>query len=164
MSLIKDQQIIIWEQIHFFKKIVFMYYKIPLRFDRLLNGLGLTECSLGESIAQYIQLIIGTRYGEHQADSNFGCEIWNFDFELMVKKEDYELRLKHSLEHTISVYETRLANVEVVITIGEKEIVNLVGSAEMKNQAIIVVYATVKETDEPFYFKTIFYLNPIIAA
>lgn len=142
-----------------------MYYKIPLRFDRLLNGSSLALCSLGESIAQHIQLIIETRYGEHQGDMNFGCEIWDFDFELMIKKEDYERRLKQSLERTISTYERRLTNIEVNIIISDEEVYNSVaGVTEMKKQAVIIVNATVEETSEAFYFKTIFYLNPIISA
>lgn len=141
-----------------------MYYKIPLHFDRLLNGLSLNTCSLGESIAQYIQLIIETRYGEHQGDMNFGCEIWDFDFDIMVKKEDYELKLKHSLEATVAVYERRLIDTDVNVLIADKEVANISGANEMKKQATITIHARVRETLEPFYFQTIFYLNPIISA
>ena len=51
---------------------------------------------------------------------------------------------------------------EVKIT--DEEVYNsVVGSREMKKQASIIVHATVQETSQPFYFKTIFHLNPVIS-
>lgn len=139
-----------------------MYYKIPLAFENIFDSKSLVLCSLGESIAQQIQLIVETRYGEHQGDMNFGCEIWNFDFELMIKAEDYEQRLKKSLLETVIKYEPRLTNVDLEVKITDEEVYNsVVGSREMKKQASIIVHATVQETSQPFYFKTIFHLNPV---
>jgi len=141
-----------------------MYYKIPLAFENIFNNKNLVLCSLGESIAQQIQLIIETRYGEHQGDMNFGCEIWSFDFELMIKVEDYEHRLRKSLLRTIIKYEPRLTDIDLNITITDEEVYNsLVGSREMKKQASIIVHATVQESSQPFYFKTVFHLNPVIS-
>ncbi len=141
-----------------------MYYKIPLAFDKIFNNKNLALCSLGESIAQQIQLIVETRYGEHQGDMKFGCEIWDFDFELMVRTENYEQRLKKSLLETIVKYESRLTGIYVDISITDEEVYNsLIGSREMKKHASIVVHATVKETSQPFYFKTDFHLNPIVS-
>lgn len=140
-----------------------MYYKMPLSFDRIFNNKNLELCSLGESIAQQIQLIVETRYGEHQGDMNFGCEIWDFDFEVRVRIESYEQRLKKSLLEAIIKYESRLTDIDLNITISDEEVYNsVIGSREMKKHASIVVHATAKETSQPFYFKTDFHLNPIV--
>ena len=141
-----------------------MYYKTPLRFDNLFTNKNLVLCSLGESIAQHLELITETRYGEHQGDMHFGCELWNFDFQNMIKVEDYERKLQTSLQETVIKYEQRLNDVEVDVSIADKEVYNsATGSAEMKKQAIIIVKGNVKETGEAFYFKTAFHLNPIIS-
>lgn len=141
-----------------------MYYKIPLAFENIFQGKNLPSCSLGESIAQHIQLMIETRYGEHQGDMNFGCEIWNFDFQLMVNLDDYEQKIRGSLLRAIEKYERRLNQVDVNIKISDEEVYNTVsGNKEMKKQAAITVNALIKETAEAFYFRTEFHLNPIIS-
>ena len=141
-----------------------LYYAIPLSFDKLLNSKDLTMVSLGESIAQFLQLIIETPYGAHQGDMNFGCELWDFDFELMIKAQDYEQRLSKSLLDTIIKYENRLTNIVVNIVITNEEIVNTpLESRVAKQKATINVSARIKETEEAFSFQTSFYLNPMIA-
>lgn len=138
---------------------------MPLVFDHVFQGKNLPTCSLGESIAQHIQLMIETRYGEHQGDMQFGCEIWNLDFEIMIRSEDYEHRLSSSLLNTINKYERRLSQLSVDIKISDEEVYNTTsGAREMKKQAAIIINGLLKENGLPFYFKTVFHLNPIIAA
>lgn len=139
-----------------------VYFKIPLNFRSVFEKKDFSTCDLGESISQYIELIIMTRYGEHRFDPSFGCEIWDLDFELILSESLWEEKLRQSLVRSISTHETRLYDVEVDIKVAEVEKVYPFRlQAEIKKKVDITVRGKVRETGEQYIFRTDLFLSPL---
>ena len=116
--LINDSPIIV--PFKYYRMSDFLYNK-PFRLKNILENKDLTEADLGKSISQNIELIIFTRFGEHRHNRNFGCEIWDLDFELIVSETTWEEKFRQSLLRSITEYERRLYQVEVEINMTEVE-------------------------------------------
>ncbi|MBS1549773.1 MAG: GPW/gp25 family protein, partial [Bacteroidetes bacterium] len=102
------------------------FLKIPLQVTKLIEGQELLVCTLKDSISQNLELIIMTRFGEHRYDFDFGCEIWDLDFELIVSENKWEEKLRQSLLQSITTHEDRLSEIQLSVKISEIEKQNLV--------------------------------------
>lgn len=138
------------------------FYSKPLKINALLKGLDLNHSDTGKSISDHIQLIIFTRYGENRHNPEFGCEIWDLDFELIVSELLWEEKFRRSLLRSISQYETRIDHIEVEVKITEVEnIYPLRKITEIKKKVDITIRALLKTTGEKYYFNTNLYLSPL---
>lgn len=139
-------------------------YRKPFRFNRIFQGQDMDSQDLGGSISQYIELIIYTRYGEHRYQPDFGCEIWELDFELIVSESMWEEKLRQSLLRSITKYEQRIYNVQIEVKIKEvNKFYPLRNITEVKKQVEIIVKGTVQQTGENYFFSTSLYLSPLSA-
>ncbi|GGI27605.1 GPW/gp25 family protein [Pedobacter mendelii] len=134
----------------------------PFRFGSVFSGAGLQATDLGNSISNHIELIIFTRYGEHRHNSNFGCEIWELDFELIVSESLWEEKFRRSLLKSISAYESRIDRVDVEIHITEVEnVYPLRRITEIKKKVDISVRGIIKTTGEKYFFNIALFLSPL---
>lgn len=139
-------------------------YRKPFRFSQIFQGHDMDSQDLGGSISQYIELIIYTRYGEHRYRPDFGCEIWDLDFELIVSESMWEEKLRQSLLRSITKYEQRIYNVQIDVKINEvNKFYPLRNITEIKKQVEIMVKGTVQQTGENYFFSTSLYLSPLSA-
>jgi phage baseplate assembly protein W len=138
------------------------YYKIPLQLGMVMEGNELPACSLSQSIAKKLELIIMTRFGEHRGDPSFGCEIWDLDFELIVSASAWEEKLRHSLLRSVTAHEHRLLHTTIMVSITDMEKFNtLKNSTEIKKKVNIHIAGTIGKTGEPFSFSTSMFLSPL---
>ncbi len=139
-----------------------IYYKIPLQLGAVMEGGELSTCSLKQSVEKCLELIITTRFGEHRSDPDFGCEIWDMDFELIVSTTRWEENLRQSLLKSIITHESRLADVSATVVITDIERFNVFKNfTEQKKRVDIHVAGTVRKTGEPFAFHTNMFLSPL---
>ncbi len=139
-------------------------YKKPFSFNRFLKNQDFEQQDLGISISQNIELIIFTRYGEHRYDPEFGCEIWDLDFELIVSESSWEEKLRQSMIKSIKKYEQRIYNVEIEIKIKEvSKFYPIRNVTEIKKQVEIVIKGLVMQTGETYFFSTLLFLSPLSA-
>ncbi|QXV65593.1 GPW/gp25 family protein [Mucilaginibacter sp. 21P] len=137
-------------------------YKKPLLFNQLLRGRDLETQDLGASISQYLELIIFTRFGEHRFKPDFGCEIWELDFELIVSESTWEEKLRQSLLKSITTHEQRIYDVSLDVRIKEvNKFYPLRNVSEIKKSVEIVVKGKIQQTGETYMFSTSLYLNPL---
>ncbi|PAW92065.1 hypothetical protein CKK33_00565 [Mucilaginibacter sp. MD40] len=137
-------------------------YKKPLLFNQLLRGRDLETQDLGASISQYLELIIFTRFGEHRFKPDFGCEIWELDFELIVSESTWEEKLRQSLLKSITTHEHRIYDVNLDVRIKEvNKFYPLRNISEIKKRVEIVVTGRIQQTGENYMFSTALYLNPL---
>ena len=73
------------------------------------------KCSLPESVAQMIHLLVTTGFGECRNNPTFGSEIWEKDFENIVNTQLYRETLRKSIQSTIEKHEPRLTGIRVDI-------------------------------------------------
>ncbi|HWW40999.1 MULTISPECIES: GPW/gp25 family protein [Pedobacter] len=139
----------------------FLYNK-PFRLKNILENKDLNEADLGKSISQNIELIIFTRYGEHRHNNNFGCEIWDLDFELIVSETIWEEKFRQSLLKSVVHYEPRLYQVEVEIKMSEVEkFFAMRNVTEIKKKVDITILGRMNITGEKYYFNTSLFLSPL---
>ncbi|MBC6112728.1 GPW/gp25 family protein [Pedobacter fastidiosus] len=138
------------------------FFNKPFRLNSVLSGAGLQATDLGKSISNHIELIIFTRYGEHRYHNNFGCEIWDLDFELIVSESIWEEKFRKSLLKSITDHEFRIYGTSVHIHITEVEnVYPLRKITEIKKKVDISVRALIKTTGEKYFFNTALFLSPL---
>ncbi|MBB6240259.1 phage baseplate assembly protein W [Pedobacter sp. AK013] len=138
------------------------FFNKPFRFNAIFSGAGLQATDLGKSISNHIELIIFTRFGEHRFHHDFGCEIWDLDFELIVSESIWEEKFRKSLLKSITSNEFRIYNTEVEVRITEVEnVYPLRKITEIKKKVDISVRALIKTTGEKYFFNTALFLSPL---
>ncbi|MBS7566722.1 GPW/gp25 family protein [Mucilaginibacter sp. Bleaf8] len=139
-------------------------YKKPFRLGSVFKGQDLETQDIGTSISEYIELIIFTRFGEHRYQPDFGCEIWDLDFELIISESIWEEKLRQSLLRSITKYEQRIYDVHIDVHISEiNKFYPLRNVTEIKKQVEIVVRAKVHKTGENYRFSIALFLSPLSA-
>ena len=138
------------------------FYNKPFRFRSVFSGIGLQATDLGKSISNHLELIIFTRFGEHRFHNDFGCEIWDLDFELIVSESIWEEKFRKSLLKSITDYEFRIYNTEVEVRITEVEnVYPLRKITEIKKKVDISVREIIKTTGEKYFFNTDLFISQL---
>ncbi len=137
-------------------------YSKPFRFKNILANKELETTDIGKSISYNIELIIFTRFGEHRHNSQFGCEIWDLDFELVISERIWEEKFRLSLFRSVTDYEHRLYQVEVDVKMSEVE-KKFFGKniSEIKKKVDLVVRGKMNVTGENYLFTTSLFLSPL---
>ncbi|MCX2478059.1 GPW/gp25 family protein [Pedobacter sp. MC2016-15] len=139
-----------------------LLYKKPFRLGRVFSGSDLEPSELGKSISQHIELMIFTRFGEHRFDRDFGCEIWDLDFELIVSETIWEEKFKRSLLSSLVYNEPRLNEVELNVELAEVEkTYQGMHYRGLKKKVSISLKGKIVLTGENYYFNTSIFLSPL---
>ncbi|PZR22097.1 MAG: hypothetical protein DI539_06470 [Flavobacterium psychrophilum] len=136
-----------------------LYYKIPLNFKKLTQGADIPKVTIEESLAQYISLVITTIFGEYKYDDNFGTIIWETDFNLLANVNQLKDMIKDSVFEKVRDYEKRLTVTDVTLGISE-DTVSYATNIRVKKRLDIVVYGIIKKTNQPYYYKSSYFLAP----
>ncbi len=137
------------------------FYSLPLRLDKLMKGDAHQKCSLKESISQHIHLIITTSFGEMQQDQQFGCSIWDCDFDNLTANNKIRENIKLSIQQSVSKYEQRLEAIKVEIYIKEEELVTKINGRQVKKRMDVQIMAINKLTSEKFIYLDHFFTGPL---
>lgn len=128
----------------------------------MTEGLELPTCSLAESIAQHLMLLVLTRKGEHRFDPNYGNAVWELEFDNAVTLVVWERIFAESLAEQIARYEPRIHHPDIQVHLvyvehpyGTRDVV------EIRKKAKIGINAILAETGERFTFSTHIYLSPM---
>ena len=141
----------------------FNYYGLPIKFGTLMQrNQNLQSCSLSQSIAQNIYLIVTSKFNENRYDESYGCELWDMDFEQITNESLWLERIRKSVMKSVTSHELRLSGIEVDVRIAQEEQMNLHTHVKsVKKKLSIKVVAKIKETGEHFPFETFIYLSPL---
>ena len=136
------------------------YYKIPLRLDTIIQKRQHEYCSLEDSIAQNLDLIFSTYQGESAYDNEYGCSLWDEEFNIKSNirwKED----LCDSLKKAISKFESRLEMKEIKASMKEEN--ELLGKERLRirKSLTIEIQGIIKKTNEPFAFRDRIFISPV---
>lgn len=140
------------------------YYKTPIRFDSVFeeNGKPMKTCSELESIDQHIELLLTTCPGEHIFDKNFGCRIWDMDFERVVSRQKWEEDFTAHIIETVRKFEQRLADVTASIQIMEVTHEDTVTkSTAIKKKVVVHIKGRLISSNDYCSFRYRLYLGPL---
>ena len=135
------------------------YYVLPLRLDEILKRKRHELCSLQQSIAQHLHLIITTYTGESRFDPDFGCTIWDEDFN-NIPVAKWQDNIKASIESSITKQEQRLQLVQVK-TAGDEFEASDGKNFRLKRRLNIGITGKIKKTNEPFEFYESIFISPL---
>jgi phage baseplate assembly protein W len=138
-------------------------YSIPVRFDMFFTSGQLEQCSVQESIRSYIHLAIITSKGEYDFDGDFGCEVWDSEFEHQQTTRIWVEQLSRNIQELLENYERRLSNIKVRAAMSQVEFEHkeeFKVAKRLKKKLTIVFNANLASTDETFYFEDEVLLSP----
>jgi len=139
------------------------YIKLPINFSDVVNGKSRQYCSYEESIAQYLMMMITSRYGEVVSRADFGSAIWELEFNQLVKVYEWEEKVQRSLRDTISKYEHRLDDLRIDVKLDQidTDFGNIEESTQVRKQASISVEGKIKHSGTRFTFNTQLLVSPL---
>ncbi|PKH52837.1 lysozyme [Tenacibaculum sp. Bg11-29] len=138
------------------------YLKLPIDFSGMLHGEIQNRCLIEESIAQYIMMQITSRYGEVAGRADFGSDIWELEFNQLVKIYEWEERVRVSLLESIVKYETRLTDIKVGVSLSEIDTdIDSEKYSQVRRKAVINVSGNIIQTGIAFNFNTSLYVSPL---
>ncbi|MDR1347220.1 MAG: GPW/gp25 family protein [Prevotellaceae bacterium] len=141
-----------------------IFYRLPINFDSVFDETapGMPVCSELESIDQYIEMIITTCPGEHKFNKNFGCGIWDMDFELVVSRKQWEEDFTARILKAVQSFERRLKDVTVAIRVMEAAKEDLaMKTTAIKKKVHVFVNGKLVSSNESCGFNYILYLGPL---
>jgi phage baseplate assembly protein W len=140
------------------------FFKLPIRFNTVTEGsvAEITMCSEKESIDQHIELILTTCPGEHKFNKNFGCRIWDMDFERVVSRKKWEEDFTACILQAMQDFEPRLKDVKVSIHIMEVTRDDIaMKTTAIKKKVMVYVTGVLVSSNEPCGFKHALFLGPL---
>ncbi len=132
---------------------------MPLKLGSLTEKKDLPTCSLENSIAQNIHLILTTSFGEFKQDDSFGCSIWEYDFENTTRNNHWKDQIAKSIKESVEKHEKRLTNVHVKAEVGQEEIRNKDGS-RVNKKIEIKLTGNLNLTNQHFEFFEKIFVSP----
>lgn len=134
------------------------YYRLPLDLAGIVERQQLPRCSVQESIAQHLYLMLTTYFGESRYEPEFGCQVWEQDFEAMTTMR-WRDSVQHSVEHAIRAYEPRLVRARAQVAVMDFELKNV--SPRIRKRLEVTISAALHRTDEPFTFQASLFVAPL---
>ncbi len=142
-------------------------FKYPIQVARLIGGrpAGYSApgpgansehptCPLGTSVAQFLHLMLHTRLGELRSARNFGCAIWDIEFDNEVYLTQWEVMLSRSLQAAIEEHDTRLCEVRVRVDFDPPDSISILPQYAVRHQANITITGVLHLTGEAFRYAT----------
>lgn len=121
----------------------------------------LAKCSLQQSVIQHVHLLLTTAFGEFPADENFGCGIWEHDFDTVSSAHKVKEAIRQSLLQSVQEKEKRLSNARVELTIVQEEQSEFAGIKSIKKRIDVLVSGILQVTNERFQFRDTFLVGPL---
>ena len=134
------------------------YYRLPLDLEGIMERQQLPRCSVQESIAQHLYLILTTYFGESRYEPDFGCQVWDQDFEAMTTMR-WRDDVQNSMEQAIRDYEPRLTRAQVQVAVMDFELKNV--NQRIRKRLDVTVMAALHRTNEPFAFQASLFVAPL---
>jgi phage baseplate assembly protein W len=136
------------------------FYRLPLRLDQIVQKKRHPSCPLKHSIAQNLHLIISTYRGEAAYSDEFGCSLWDEEFNIQLNLRWRE-NLCESLGQAIEKFERRLQLQEVKASMEEQNELLANENLRVRRCLHIEIRGMIRKTNEPFNFRDTIYISPL---
>ncbi|GAB2790186.1 GPW/gp25 family protein [Rhabdobacter roseus] len=136
------------------------YYALPLRLDDVLRHKPHPTCSLPQSIAQNLYLMLTTHFAESRFDETFGCSLWDEDF-VTQSTSRWKEDIRQSIETSVLEHEKRLTQVRIRVELTDQEIELSQTNRRVKRRLTIWIDGLLTRTNERFSFQRSLFLAPL---
>ncbi len=94
-------------------------------------------------------------------DINYGCWIWENDFDNLTNNNKIREQIKQSLLFSVQKYEPRIQNVKVDVMIKQEELLARINGRHVKKMLDITVTGKLVATKENFIYNDRFFTGPL---
>ena len=136
------------------------FYKLPLRLDQIIRKQKQETCNLRHSVAQNLHLIISTYRGESAYSDDYGCSLWDEEFNIQLNSRWKEM-LVESLQRAVGLFEKRLEPEEIKVVLLEQNEPSGPGNFRIRKCLNIEIKGFLKKINEPFHFRDSIYISPL---
>jgi phage baseplate assembly protein W len=136
------------------------FYKLPLRLDQIIQKKKQATCTLTHSIAQNLHLLISTYRGESAYSDEFGCSLWDEEFNIQLNF-NWKETLTDSLKQAISKFEKRLQLQDIKVLMQEQNELLEEGNLRVRKCLHIEIKGLIRKTNEPFHFRDTVFISPL---
>ncbi|HEY2648960.1 MAG TPA: GPW/gp25 family protein [Puia sp.] len=136
------------------------FYKLPLSLDLIVQKKKQATCPLIHSVAQNLHLLISTYRGEAAYSDEFGCSLWDEEFNIQLNF-NWKETLIDSLKQAVGRFEKRLQLQEVKVMMQEQNELLEEGNLRVRKCLHIEIRGVIKKTNEPFHFRDIIFISPL---
>ena len=112
------------------------------------------------SIAQNLHLLISTYRGEAAYSDEFGCSLWDEEFNIQLNLR-WKENLCDSLKNAVFQFEKRLEVEEVRASLQEQNELMEGGNLRVRKRLHIEIKGIIKKTNEPFHFRDLIFISPL---
>ena len=137
------------------------YLKLPIKFDSFFEKKKLDRCTLKDSIARNIHLLITTQLEENNQDYNYGSQFWDHDYDIHMTNAIRREMILTTLKKQLQKYEKRLVKPIVEVNVIQKEY-RLTNNLQLRRRVEIAVSGQLTRSNEPFRFQTGFFIGPML--
>lgn len=137
------------------------YLKLPVRLDPFFQKKKLDTCSLQESIARNLHLLITTQLEENKQDFTYGSQLWEHDYDIHMSNDVRREMVMNTLQKQLSTYEKRLTKTSIEVNVKQAEH-KLANGRQVRRRIEIIVKGLLIRSNEPFSFQTGFFIGPML--
>ena len=137
------------------------YLKLPLRFTQFFEKEKLATCTLKESIARNLHLLITTQAEENKQDLQYGSVFWEYDYDIHMSNDARREIVISTLKKQIAGYEKRLTNPSVEVNVKQLES-RITSGSQIRRRIEIIISGNLIRTNEEFSFQTGFFIGPLL--
>jgi len=137
------------------------FLKLPLKFKSFFADGRIDRCTIKESVARNLHLLITTMQGENLQNDNYGSKFWDDDYDIHLSSDDRKEKIKSAIKDQIARFELRLEQVDIDVNIKQSEVYRQQG-AQLRYRLEIIIRGLLVRTKEPFVFKTGFFIGPLM--
>lgn len=138
-----------------------IFLSLPLQLDNVVRKGTLEKCSLKQSISHHLHLLLTTSLGELSSNDEFGCKIWDSDFDNITNRSKLKDELIQALADTIKAYEPRLNRVRAEVNIQQEILTITEIFKRIKNRIDITISGFTIGTNEPITYRDHFFIGPL---
>jgi len=136
------------------------FLKLPLSFEAFFDRKKLPTCTLKESIARNLHLLITTTLGENKQDLQYGSQFWDHDYDIHMSNDARREAVINALRKQIDTYEKRLVQVTLEVNVRQSEFQGAT-SRQIRRRIEMIITGLLAHSKEPFRFQTGFFIGPL---
>lgn len=136
------------------------FLKLPIAFEPFFEKKKLATCSLRESIARNLHLLITTTLGENKQDIQYGALFWDHDYDIHMSNDARREVVINTLKKQINDYEPRLKDVTLEVNVKQSEYQGSIGK-QLRRRIEMIIVGALSHSNEPFRFQTGFFIGPL---
>ena len=137
------------------------YFTLPLSLESIVHQKEHSRCGLHQSLEQHLHLILTTAFSEFSMDEEFGCAIWEHEFDNLTSGSKLKELIKQSLLSAIAAHEKRLINLRIELLVRHEELLDMERTRRVKKRIEISVSGKINITNEKFDYRDCFFIGPL---